>query len=63
MHVVFPMMGLSKSGGIRVIVQIANGLVKRGHAVTILLTRVTKDSSFPLDEKVHIKKSIKSVCH
>jgi glycosyltransferase involved in cell wall biosynthesis len=57
MHIVFPMMGLSKSGGIRVIVQIANGLVKRGHKVTILLSRPIKKPSFPLDNLVHIKQS------
>ena len=57
MHIVFPMMGLSKSGGIRVIVQLANGMVKRGHSVTILLSRSTKKASFPLDKLVHIKQS------
>ena len=59
MHIVFPVMKLSKSGGVRVIVQIANGLVKRGHTVTMLLTRFTKEPSFPIDKKVHIKQSIK----
>ena len=57
MHIVFPMMGLSKSGGIRVIVQLANGLVKREHSVTILLSSSTNKASFPLDKLLHIKKS------
>lgn len=58
MHIVFPMLGLSKSGGVRVTVQLANGLVKRGHTVTILLSRPIKKPSFPLDNLVHIKQSI-----
>ena len=57
MHIVFPMMGLSKSGGIRVIINLANGLVKRGHRVTILISRPTTKASFPLDKAVYIKQS------
>jgi len=51
-------MELSKAGGIRVILELANGLVKHGHRVTILLTRQTIGTSFPLDEGVQIKQSI-----
>lgn len=57
MHIVFPLMGLSRSGGDRVIVQIANGLVRNGHRVTFLLSRPRQDSSFPLNDLVSIKQS------
>lgn len=55
MHIVFPLMGLSKSGGDRVIVQIANGLARRGHVVTLLLSRPVQKPSFPLEALVNIK--------
>lgn len=57
MRVVFPLIGLPKSGGIRVLVELVNGLVERGHQVHVLLTRPSKDSTFPLDEKVDVKRS------
>jgi glycosyltransferase involved in cell wall biosynthesis len=38
-HVVFPMLSLERGGGCRVVVELANGLVRRGHAVTVVMPR------------------------
>ena len=42
MHVLFPMLGLERGGGCRVIVHLANGLVRRGHRVTVVMHRTGK---------------------
>lgn len=55
MYIVFPMMGLRKSGGIRVLVEIANGLAKRGHRVRLLVSRFSDEYGFPLDPNIEIK--------
>lgn len=54
MKIVFPTMGLSKSGGDRVIIELCNRLALRGHAVTILVSRPSKEQSFDIDNKVNI---------
>jgi glycosyltransferase involved in cell wall biosynthesis len=54
MKIVFPTMGLSKSGGDRVIIELCNRLALRGHVVTILVSRPSKDQSFDIDNKVNI---------
>lgn len=38
-HVVFPMLSLERGGGCRVVVELANGLVRRGHQVTVVMPR------------------------
>ena len=59
MHVVFPLMRLSKSGGVRVLVALANGLTTRGHRVSILVapSSTVRRFPFPLDERVQVKRS------
>ncbi len=57
MHIVFPTMGLSKSGGDRVIIEIANGFVARGHKVTLLLSRPIQGKSFPIDQRINIEQN------
>ncbi len=37
MHILFPMHSLERGGGCRVVAETANGLVARGHEVTIAL--------------------------
>lgn len=36
LHVVIPLLGVVKSGGLRVLVELANGLVQKGHKVTFI---------------------------
>lgn len=54
MYVVFPMIGASKSGGTRALFQLANGLIRRGHRVSILIARPSGLWQFPLDPAVEI---------
>jgi glycosyltransferase involved in cell wall biosynthesis len=57
MDIVFPMMGFSVSGGVRVLIEHANGLARRGHRVLVLVARPSGDPSFPLDERVELKQA------
>lgn len=53
MRIVFPLLTMNSSGGMRVTVQYANGLAQRGHHVTIILPQDAVFSNVPLNEKVH----------
>ena len=56
MEIVFPMMGFSVSGGVRALIEHANGLARRGHRVLVLVARPS-NPSFPLDERVELRQS------
>ena len=56
MYVVFPMMGLTRSGGVRVVSMLANGLVARGHRARLLIARPA-EPGFPLDQRVEIQQA------
>ena len=47
MKAIIPMLDTSHSGGTRALVELANGLVQRGHQCTIVLPRGTKPLPFP----------------
>lgn len=51
LNIVIPLFGVSRGGGIRVIAELANGLVQRGHIIT-LITPPIISFPFPLDENV-----------
>jgi glycosyltransferase involved in cell wall biosynthesis len=55
-------MGLSKSGGDRVLVELANGLVSRGHSVTVLISRPGKTTTFPIDKRIKIVVAERRTC-
>jgi glycosyltransferase involved in cell wall biosynthesis len=57
MEIVFPMMGFSVSGGVRALIEHANGLARRGHRVQVLVARPSRGPSFPLDERVELKQA------
>lgn len=48
-------MGFPKSGGVRVLVQLANGLAERDHRVCLLISRLATKPGFPLAPQVEIK--------
>lgn len=57
MSIVFPLVGFSVSGGVRVLIEQANGLARRGHHVLVLVARPSGGPSFPLDQRVEIKQA------
>lgn len=57
MEIVFPLMGFSVSGGVRALIEHANGLARRGHRVLVLVARPSGSPILPLYEKVELKQS------
>jgi glycosyltransferase involved in cell wall biosynthesis len=57
MYIVFPIMSFSVSGGMRALIEHANGLAAREHRVLILVARPSGGPSFPLDERVELKQA------
>jgi len=55
MRIYFPLMGFNVSGGIRIITNIANGLVRKGHSVSIIVPDYTPVSPFELEDSIEIK--------
>jgi glycosyltransferase involved in cell wall biosynthesis len=54
MKIVIPLLNLNKSGGIRVAIQYANGLAKKGHNVTILVPQTNNKNKFTISEDVNL---------
>lgn len=50
----FPLLGFNLSGGVRVIIRLANGLVKLGHEVRITVPASRSLPPFPLDPRVQL---------
>jgi glycosyltransferase involved in cell wall biosynthesis len=50
----FPLLGFNLSGGVRVIIRLANGLVKLGHDVRITVPAYRAEPPFPLDPSVDL---------
>jgi len=55
MHVVFPTLQLDQTGGSRVIIEIANGLVRRGHRVTLVVPRASQSHRFHIEANVNVR--------
>lgn len=54
MRIHFPLLGFNLSGGIRVVVRIANGLVQAGHDVRITVPSFRSSVPFPLRPEVEL---------
>jgi len=54
MKIHFPLMGFNLSGGVRVIINLANGLVNLGHEVRITVPAFRAEPPFPVDERVEV---------
>lgn len=52
MRIVFPLLAVNSSGGMRVTLQYANALARRGHQVTVVLPKNAEFSNVLLDEDV-----------
>ena len=52
MRIVFPLLTMNSSGGMRVTIQYANGLAQRGHHVTIILPQDALFANVSLNENV-----------
>ena len=57
MEIIFPLMGLSGSRGVRSLIEHANGLAIRGHRAIVLVARPSRRPSFPLDERLELKQA------
>ncbi len=55
LRITIPTMGLSRSGGDRVLIEIANRLARKGHIITILVSRPNAVRTFPIESSVRIK--------
>ena len=55
MKIHFPLTGFNLSGGIRVILRIANGLVDRGHQVRITVPAYRSSPPFAVDPRVEVQ--------
>jgi glycosyltransferase involved in cell wall biosynthesis len=55
MRITFPLAGLNLSGGVRVIIHIANGLTKNGHKVRLIVPDYAAQSNFHLDDGVRLQ--------
>jgi len=55
MRISFPLMGFNISGGIRIIINIANGLVGKGHSVSIIVPDYASVSPLELEDSIEIK--------
>lgn len=53
LKIVIPLLGVTRGGGVRVISELANGLVNRGHEV-VLVTPPVDSFPFPLDHRVRL---------
>ena len=56
MNVVIPILGLTTHGGNRVLIQIANELVRSGHECTIVTSWASADCPFSVDPRVAIER-------
>lgn len=54
MKIHFPLLGFNLSGGVRVIIRLANGLVKLGHEVRISVPTSRSLPPYPLDAQVEL---------
>jgi glycosyltransferase involved in cell wall biosynthesis len=55
MKVHFPLMGFSLSGGMRAIIEVANGLARRGYEVRITVPAYRANPPFPIDPRVDLR--------
>lgn len=55
MKISFPLMGFNVSGGIRIIINIANGLAKKGYSVSIIVPDYASISPFELESSIEIQ--------
>jgi glycosyltransferase involved in cell wall biosynthesis len=55
MRVLFPLLSLDNRGGTRVVVELANGLARRGHQVRIVAPRGAVSTTFCIDPLVEVR--------
>jgi len=55
LSICFPLEGLGTSGGVRIVVALANGFVGLGHTVTIFAPDYAPRSPFPIDPRVDVR--------
>jgi glycosyltransferase involved in cell wall biosynthesis len=55
-RILFPLEGFNLSGGIRIVIQVANGLAEAGHEVTIIVPDYAATPPFNLHERIRLKK-------
>lgn len=55
MKISFPLVGFNVSGGIRIIINIANGLARKGYSICIIVPDYAPVSPFELEDSVEIK--------
>ncbi len=55
MKISFPLMGFNVSGGIRIIINIANGLARKGYSICIIVPDYASVSPFELEADIGIK--------
>ncbi len=58
MHIVIPLLNMSMSGGVRIALQYAAGLVRLRHKVTILVPENDEYSIFQIQQNIHIIKVV-----
>ena len=51
----FPLEGFNVGGGVRIIIQIANGLAAEGHSVKIIVPDYAARATFKLDDRVAVE--------
>lgn len=54
MKILIPLLGVVKGGGLRVLVEVANGLARRGHEVTISAAACANSIPFELHSRVEV---------
>lgn len=54
-RICFPLLGFNISGGVRIIISVANGLAARGHNVKIIVPDYAAEVPFDLSERIEVK--------